>query len=692
MAALTLQGRADKHDQIAVFSGSHRHLVDYLTHEVMSRQSKEVQSFLLLTSILEQFNASLCDAVLGIGEWGLGAGANLQSPNLNFQSREILDQLEVANLFLIALDDDRQWYRYHPLFADFLDQRLRKTQPAIIPDLFIRASQWYEAQGLLDEAIEYAFEGGGVNRAAKLLNEYAETLFMVNAEVDKILRWAKRLPEDTRAQFPRLCIYHAWALQFEFQLEYVETALAMAERHLAEPSKLSKSFSADQITGHANAVRAYTAQKRGELERSVELSLAALKTLPDEDTKEVLILRGAITLGLGMGYLDLGHMKAANQAFQEALPLNQMTGSRYAALSCVYMLMNVAFIRGALNEAQANGERGQLWIDEWSRRKDRGRRPARMLAYIRQEIGLVQYERNKLNQSVTNLKKACDYFDLARSWLRLDAYAYLVDVYQAIGEVNRALDYLRKLKRLSLGLELSLTPIPVGAILAQRNLLLSQSRPDLDDLLAEAVSWAESSGLEPTDRFRYKQEYEYRTLARVLIAQQRAEEAVPLLDRLIISAEDGGRNGHLITYLSLRAVAHYSLGKTDLALTHLSRAIALAEPEGYIRTFIDLGPPMRDLLQLATGKDISPTYVTKLLAAFPVRPLPGRGVPESQAEHRSARPSIPVSQIEPLNDRELQILRLMSGQAFQSRDRRRIVSVGEHQSSGMLVASTTNWG
>ncbi|MGB3700420.1 MAG: LuxR C-terminal-related transcriptional regulator, partial [Anaerolineales bacterium] len=182
-----------------------------------------------------------------------------------------------------------------------------------------------------------------------------------------------------------------------------------------------------------------------------------------------------------------------------------------------------------------------------------------------------------------------------------------------------------------------------------RNLLLSQSRPDRTDLFAEAVQWAESSGLKPDDEFRYEQEYEYLTLARVLTAQNKAEQAVPLLDRLISSAEGAGRNGQLIAYLSLQAIAHHNLDNADKALKTLSRALELGEPQGYMRTFVDLGSPMRDLLRIAAQQRIAPGYVGKLLAAFPTK-----AVQPAQQEIREL--------IEPLNEREMTILLYLAGE------------------------------
>jgi LuxR family maltose regulon positive regulatory protein len=272
------------------------------------------------------------------------------------------------------------------------------------------------------------------------------------------------------------------------------------------------------------------------------------------------------------------------------------------------------------------------------------------VALFRRGLGQVQYERNELDQAAVSLKKSCDFFEMAQSWNRFEIYSYLVDLYSALGDVDKALGYYNKLKRFYLRPGLTLPGIPVGAFLAQRNLTLGQALSEHHDLIVEAVRWAEYSDLKPTDDFRYGREYEYRILARVLIAQERAEEAIPLLDRLISSAEEGGRIGDLILYLSLQATAHIGLGNTNLSLTHLSRALRLAEPECFVRTFVDLGQPMNVLLKIMVDKGMFSLYAARLLAAFPTqKPPPAYSLPPT-----------PEQLIEPLNEREEQILRLMA--------------------------------
>jgi LuxR family maltose regulon positive regulatory protein len=639
LAALILQDRPDKHDVIAAFTGSHRHVIEYLVQEVLSRQSEEVRTFLFCTSVVKQFNASLSDALTN-----------------ETNGKEVLNYLERANLFLNPLDDQRNWYRYHHLFAEFLRQRLRQTQPEIIPELFMRASQWYEAHGIVDEAIEHALAGKDVIRAARLLDENAETLFLINAEVTKLISWADRLPLKVRAQFPRLCIFHAFALQFEYQLEAAESILTLAEAHLAEPTKLPESFSASQVTGYAKTIRAYTAIHWGEFDQGVALSRKALESLPEEDTVEVRRLRGIIMLGLGMGYFELGRMESAQRAIQTALPLNQQVGGHYAALACIQYLMLVEIARGMLKQARATGEKGLFWIEEWSSSKGRKRRLARSLAHLRFEMSMLHYEGNNLIQAAEHLNKSCEYYELVGSWYQVRNYLHLVDLHHALGDIEKALFYLQEVKRIILKPGFSIPTMPLEARITMRSLLLSQSQPHLKDLFANAVQWAQTCGLKPDDEFRYVQEYEYLTLAYVLTAGNKAEKAVPLLDRLISSADGAGRNGQLITYLSLQAVAHHNLGDTDKSLKTLSRALELGEPQGYLRTFVDLGRPMKEMLQIAARQDIAFNYVSRLLVAFPDYEAISTPSPASQPRRLGINEFV-----EPLNDREMRILRYMAG-------------------------------
>jgi LuxR family maltose regulon positive regulatory protein len=659
---ISLLSRADKHKAIVAFSGSHHHLIDYLVQEVLSGQPDEVQSFLLRTSILKRFNASLCNAVLENGDASTELGPTLlaagsgtsQSSGPRSRAQALLDHIEHKNLFLVPLDEKHQWYRYHHLFADFLRQRLRKTEPENIPKLFVRASQWYESQGMVEQAIEHALTGNDLTRVARLLDENALE-YLLNADVSKLIHWSSRIPVRVRRDFPRLCLIHAWALQFEYQLEAVEPELALAEAHLLDPARLPDTLPAYMLTGHARAVRAYVAFRKGEFEQAVALSQEALNGLPEDGSDELHALRSALVLNVGRGYHDLGQIRIANRALREAIPLCLQSGNRFGAVSCLFYLMDNELAVGALNQAYANGQKGLAWIDEWSKPGRSMTRPLRMVAQLRLALGRMQYERNDLAQAALKMEKAVRFFELVGSWLRLRNYLFLVDLRQAQGDVDGALSYLKKFQRFIQSQDYSLLSIPAEAMLAEKNLLLSRLRPDLDSLYIDALTWADSSGLAPDDQFQPELEYEYHVLAQTLLAQGKSEEATPLLERLIQSAERSGRWGHLIGYLSLQAISYHAQDRTDEALTHLSRALTLAEPESYVRTFVDLGPPMRDLLLIAAGRGMAPTYMPTLLITFPSQ-VTGQVSP-LRPHTRS-----PIHLVEPLTDREVQILRLMAAQ------------------------------
>jgi len=628
LAAITLQNHHDQHTLIRAFSGSHIHVIEYLVDEVMSLQSDDTRKFLLYTSILEQFNPQLCDAL-----------------TQKSTGRQMLNLLEKENLFIHPLDDQRNWHRFHQLFKDFLRQRLSETQPGVIPKLYTRASQWYESQGMIDEAIGMAFTGENMEQAVRLLDVHAQT-YAINGEMGKVVHWAEKLPLDLRSRYPRLCIFLAWSMQVEYGLEAIEPTLALAEAFVSTPNLLPDGMAVDHITSHACAVRAYAAFKNGDFDDAVRLSLTTLEITPEDGSDHEKIVRGGTTLNLGRAYLELGQLEPARQALEDAVELCLQYDLPYIALSCLPFLIQVEIAGGHLGQALANGEKGLLWLDEWSNTKKQRRLFARAASQLRLEIAKIQYEKNELDQASKNLTRATEHFELSQSWSRLQCYLLWVDINQAAGKIDKALDYLQRLKRISLMPGFSLPDIPFDAQLAERCLKLSQEQPSLDEIFKDVCSWMKNEGYRPDDDFKFQQEYEYYVVAQVLITQGKAWEATPLVDRLISSAETGARNGEMMKYLTLQAVAHHK-EKSNQSLTFLSRALELGEPEGYIRSFVDFGKPVHSLLQLAAEQGIAPheAYVPVLLVAFPkwVNLAVQKGIVETSGEL--------------LNERELQILR-----------------------------------
>jgi LuxR family maltose regulon positive regulatory protein len=344
LAAISMQGRDDWPEFIAKFSGSHRYVIDYLVDEVMARQPEEVQIFLRRTSILERFCALLCKYLVGGSE-----------------DMDILAYIDQSNLFLIPLDDHKEWYRYHHLFADFLRQRLRESEPNRIPELHRRASQWFEKEGLVDEAIQHALAAGDLDRAIRLVDQVAVAL-IVRRESNKLLRLMDQLPPDRCQDYPLLCIWHAWALVFLGQLEAVEPILQIVETNQSKAPGVP-------IHGYVTTVRAYLANLEGDLLKSINLTEQALdemsKAPPDRIT---LIFQGSAVIWLGVNHRLLGNLDKARPLFMEAARLNQKAGNFYAALASFEQLAKLAVIRGQLHQAldlyRSGLEVAQNWMDK----------------------------------------------------------------------------------------------------------------------------------------------------------------------------------------------------------------------------------------------------------------------------------------------------------------------------------------
>jgi len=314
---ISMQGHKDAAGFIKSFTGSHHFILDYLIEEVLERQSESVQTFLLQTAVLDRLTGSLCDAVCSVGT------ATGQS-----NGQATLELLEHANLFIVPLDEERRWYRYHHLFADLLRQRLRQKQPDWVPTLHIRASEWYEQNGFADEAIEHALRGEDFKRAAHLLEDYADALLQ-RGEHTTVSDWMNALPDSLVRERPYLCVHHAWALQLMGQFDASEARLSAAEEALTSFHQ-ENDADAETIRGYIHSHRAYLTFIRGEHAQTINYARQALEQLPPEAT----VIRTQTALYLGVAYRFQGEFQAALDVFTETVALSQkMGGSVTAALS-----------------------------------------------------------------------------------------------------------------------------------------------------------------------------------------------------------------------------------------------------------------------------------------------------------------------------------------------------------------------
>jgi LuxR family maltose regulon positive regulatory protein len=651
LAALSMQGRDNWPEFIAKFSGSHRYVIDYLVDEVMARQPKEVRTFLRRTSILERFCKPLSEYVVG-----------------ESQDLDIIDYLDRSNLFLIPLDDHREWYRYHHLFADFLSQRLRETERDIIPELYQRASQWYENEGLLDEAIQYAVAAGDLENATRLIDGIAADLLM-QAESYKLLNYVEQLPSDLCQGYPMLCICYAWALLFMGRLEMVEPALTRAEASQKKASEVPN-------PGYATTVRAYLANRQGDYLKSIKLTEQALEEMSQATPDRfMLMFQGSAVIWMGVNHRNLGNLDEARQFFIEASEINQKAKNYFGALASFYQLADLALMHGQLHQALDLYRSGLKLTQSWkdTRGKPLGSLPA--ATELQLGLGTVLYHLNDLDGAAVHIQRSADLFELGENWARMHSYTMLAYLKQAQGEFETSAELLRKVCAIEDNLAIRLSHTSFRPSHTKLAILLSRVRPEYTHLLADASRRIQKLGVQANDAVDftspagYPRELTYSDLASLLIAQDRAAEALPLLTRLLQAATTMERHGDEIRYLIMISLAQHALGNDQAALDTLRQALTLAEPQDYVRIFVDEGFPMAELLSLAIAHNIMSDYVRDLLAAFPKDVL--NAVPTGKV----LKPKTPTLN-EPLSQREIEVLLLMAeGYKYKEIAARLVVSI-----------------
>jgi len=609
MAALSIQGRRDVTEFIRAFSGSHRFVLDYLVEEVLGGQPDLVQDFLLKTSILERMTASLCDAVVG----GHDSQANLV-------------QLERANVFLVPLDDERRWYRYHHLFADLLRSRLEQTQLDGVPALHRRAGEWYGQNGLIAEAVRHMLAAGDTERVADLVEGNALSL-MDGGELKTLEAWLDFLPDEVMRSRPWLCVAHAWVMAYLGRFDVIESRLKDAERASRSGGRQSET---GRIAGHAGTIRGYSTALEGDASRAAELARCALENLPEEDLRA----RGVAAAVLGGALKERGDLVAAAQAMAQAVAIGQAAGDSHVAVINLCDLARLQILQGRLHKAIATCQCALQLANEYARPSG-GRLP--VTGHVYTHLSCVLREWNDLEDA---MRLAEEGVDLCRQWewaeLLVHGGIYLAQTRQAVGDTEGALDAIRRAKQ-DAG---TLSTRYVGLVEAQEGLLwLAQGNR------AAASRWAQGSGLSANDGVRFEQRLPYFALARVLIAERRLDEASGLLARLLSLMEAAGARGRVIEIAMLQALVLQAQGAKGRALPTLEHALSLAEPEGFVRIFIDEGAPMGDLLRQAAARGIRSDYVGALLRAL-----------ESDAKAEGAQTTL----VEPLSARELEVLRVLA--------------------------------
>lgn len=627
LAAISMRGQDDVHGFIQAFAGDHRYIVDYLVEEVLQRQPEDIRNFLLQTSILDRLNGPLCDAV---------------TSQLGSKSR--LEQLQRENLFLISLDDKRDWYRYHHLFADVLRMHLTAEQPDQVPALHHRASKWYEQNDLTADSIRHALEAKDFERTANLI-ERAVPEARRNRQETTLLGWLRALPDEVLRHRPVLNVHYAGALLQTGQLDDVEERLQQAEQWLDKEIHEQPIYVDGEdfrrLPGLVAMYHAGIALIRGKIADTMKYAQQVLE-LAGEDNN---LLRGSALSLLGLAFWTSGDLETAYEMFANGMAHLQKVGFISDVIGGSVTLADIRITQGRLLEAMDIYERGLQLATKQDTPALRG------AADMHVGMSGLYHERNELNTAEQHLLKSRELGEL--NGLPKNPFRWRVAmarIYEAHGDLDGALDMLNEAEPLYLG-DFSPNVRPVRALMAR--VWIKQGKLD------KVLDWARELNLSIEEEPSYLREFEQITFTRILLSQYQSDHSISLLhdamgylEGLLKAADEGGRMGNVIEILILQALAHQMHEDIPTALSVLERALNLAEPEGYVRLFLDEGAAMETLLHKAVTKKIMPDYTSRLLSAF-------------EAERKGLEEETPLSAfpassslIEPLSQRELDILRL----------------------------------
>jgi LuxR family maltose regulon positive regulatory protein len=612
MAALSMQSQEDIPAFLERFSGSHRFILDYLTEDVLDQQPPEVIDFLLKTSILDKLTAPLCDAITG------GQG-----------SQELLIRLEQSNVFLASIDDEKRWYRYHPLFGDLLRKRLLTFKGAEVPALHSRASGWYEANGFLREAILHALEAGDMKRVARLVS--GNILILAEGEALPALldRFHSTNEEDICSQ-PWLCIAIAWAKAYAGQMDEAEALIDRMESTLE--GKVTDE-ERDHLIGHGMAIRAYVQWLKGRFAKAVDISREVLTKISPEDALE----RANILVILGLSIQNLGNYQEAIPVFREASTFGLKSNNRYLyiyATAClVFVLKTVGRLHAAVELCRE--------LENLAAQSDED--------YFVLAISLAAKSEtlrlwNELDESLHAAQQAVA---LAEKWRQVDTLHYtltvLTDAHLALGQYKESRDLIQRSMWIA-----SRVSDWFMAITELQEAKLNLACEKWDDFL----QWKQRRCILKTMSVS-----NYPVLARYWMIQKDHHEALKVLDEGITRLRVIGAWGRTIELHLMKAVVLAAVGKKEKSLKSLAVALEMAEPEGYFYLFVIQGKPMEELLRQAAGKGTHKEFARKLLDIMKAESSKGgTATRESRVEKRGKDGELP----EPLSEREMEVLRLLN--------------------------------
>jgi LuxR family transcriptional regulator, maltose regulon positive regulatory protein len=626
----------------SIFSGSHRYVFDYLAQEVVDQQPKHVRSFLLHTSIVNRLCSSLCD--------------DLYPPEED-TNQAILEYLETANLFILPLDSQRQWYRYHHLFASFLRTLLEhEYSNKWIAGLHRKASHWYSQNGYTNEAVVHALEALDYPYAVALLKSITEDMFNTS-QLTTLKNWLAMIPASILAQDAKLSLTYAWARLATGEVEYIEKHLKDVEQVLgatADGTESSLSLSPDlrSILGEICSIRASLAFNRSDLTAVLDYCRLARRYIQKEIQSGVIeeqaSILGVVAFNQAVAEEYTGLTIEARRAFEEAIRLNQ--DNPHLLPLATGHLAGIQVLQGKLRQAEETYQNALLITKSQ-------KFPTPLSAMVLTGLGNLLCEWNRLDQALEHLREG---IHLGRQWNQWESlipgYLGLARLHWAQGDCELALQVLEEVNALAKQLQVIWVDQPVHSYQA----LIAARSGDLET----ASAWAKSLALAQYQEINFSLEADALILTRIYLAQNRLAEAADLAANIIWSAETGARFGRVIEGCLLQALALYLQGGLSNAAPVLNRALNLAAPENYQRIFLDEGPAMGDLLyQVKEGGLITRPdqkgellkYLDHLIDQF----REAVASSASSAHLRPVRSGMNKAYIEPLSERETEVMRLI---------------------------------
>jgi LuxR family transcriptional regulator, maltose regulon positive regulatory protein len=607
LAGLSLRGPGDAGEFIKAFRGSHRFVLDYLVEEVLNGQPHTVRTFLRDTAVLDQLTGPLCDALTGRDD-----------------GQEMLEALERANLFVVPLDDLRQWYRYHQLFADALRSRLAAEQPERAQGLHRAAARWYAEQHRPGDAIGHAVAGQDFEHAADLI-EQALPEARRQRQHQTMRRWLQGLPDDVVRRHPVVNVTVAWSRLSYGEVDAADARLREAEETLETMPAARRTASEElrQLPMTIAMYRAAIAQARGDIAGTATQARGVLDLAGPADH----LARAGGAGFLGLALWAGGELDNAIETFSEAVRSLHAAGNVADELGTTVVLAGIWLALGRPAESERLYEQALAA----ARRRPDVALPVTGDLHVGLADALV--ERGDLDAAAEHLETARDLGDAGslpenrHRW-----YVTMARLRQAAGDLEVAADLLQQAEALYLpGFFPEVRPIPAF----RARVDIARGRLHL------ARNWARTYRVTPTE-LSYLAEYNHLTLARLLIAEHHLDKAMALLDRLRTAAGGAGREGSVAEILMLAALARHAGGDLDGAMVLLVRALETAVPAGYRRLFLDEGAPMQALLGEAAQRNVAPDLVPLL------RPTSAIAMPAADGSYDA------------VSERELEVLRLLA--------------------------------